>query len=241
MISLQEILKDPPNLHRNSSGNLTSWQISDEVLDCIDRQVSDNSHTLETGAGISTILFAIKASHHTCIVPDQQQVNRIKEYCNQHQISTKKIDFKIDISENILPHLEINKLDCILIDGSHAFPIPFIDWYYTCQKLKVGGKLIIDDTQIWTGEVLKKFLMSEPEWQFQQESPPRSAIFTKVQEYINTKGFQEQLYTVNNSRIPILLAELKIAIGRLLNSDFSGLSYGLLRRLRRLNPINQKK
>ena len=102
--------------------------------------------TLETGAGVSTVLFALKGTQHTCIVPDQTQVQGIKEICNQNQISTDKIDFRIDGSENVLPQLRPAGLDLVLIDGCHGFPAPFIDWHYAGSGLKANGILIVDDT-----------------------------------------------------------------------------------------------
>ena len=114
---------------------------------------------METGAGISTILFAIKEANHTCIVPDPDLVSRIKSYCARMIVSVGRIDFRIDKSETTLPVLPIDQPDLVLIDGSHAFPTPFIDWYYTADKLRVGGMLMIDDTQLWTGHALKRFLI----------------------------------------------------------------------------------
>ena len=220
MKKLQELLKNPPLIHEEAPGKLTSWQLSDEVLYFINNNINEDSITLETGTGISTILFAIKSSHHTCISPSKKQVDRIKNYCQTHQINTDKIDFKIDFSEKVLPSLNINKIDLILIDGSHAFPIPFIDWYYTYQKLKVGGKIIIDDTQLWTGLVLKQFLNLEPEWEFNKNSPPRSAIFTKIQKYAQTKWYAQQPYIVKNSYFLIFQAKVKSFLRLLYVGDF---------------------
>ncbi|MGL5794799.1 MAG: class I SAM-dependent methyltransferase, partial [Waterburya sp.] len=72
---MQDLLDNPPLIHEEASGKLTSWQLSDEVLYYINENVNENSITLETGAGISTILFALKSSYHTCISPDQEQIN----------------------------------------------------------------------------------------------------------------------------------------------------------------------
>jgi predicted O-methyltransferase YrrM len=224
MTRLQELLANPPLIHEEASGKLTSWQLSDEVLYYINENVNENSVTLETGAGISTILFAIKSSHHTCISPNQEQVDRIKEYCQKYQINTDKIDFKIDFSEEILPSLNINNIDLILIDGSHAFPIPFIDWYYTYRKLKVGGTMIIDDTQLWTGLVLKQFLTLEPEWKINKKSPPRSAIFTKIKKYTQSKWYAQQPYVVKNSYFFILNAKAQSFLWLLYNRNFDKLA-----------------
>ena len=67
----------------------------------------------------------------------------------------------------------------MLIDGSHAFPAPFIDWLYTASALKVGGHLIVDDTQLWTGHVLKQFLDEEAGWALRHAYAGRSAVFVK--------------------------------------------------------------
>jgi hypothetical protein len=224
MIKIPELLENPPLIHEEASGKLTSWQLSDQVLYYINENVDENSITLETGAGISTILFALKSSHHICISPSQEQIDRIKKYCQEHQISTDKIDFKIDLSEKILPSLDIDNIDLILIDGSHAFPIPFIDWFYTYQKLKVGGKMIIDDTQLWTGLILKQFLSLEPEWQINRNSPPRSAIFTKVKKYAGAKWYAQQPFVVKNSYFLVFTAKVKIFFQLLADKKFDKLT-----------------
>ena len=223
MTKFQQLLENPPLIHKEASGEAISWQLSDEILHYIDRNVGEDSTTVETGAGVSTILFAIKGSYHTSISPCQAQVDRIKAYCQQHQISTEKIDFKVECSEDALPSLNISEIDLVLIDGSHAFPIPFIDWYYTYRKLTVGGKMIIDDTQLWTGLVLKQFLILEPEWKFQKNSPPRSAIFTKVEKYAGTKWYGQQPYIVKNSSWFILEAKVRMFLKLLYNRQFNKL------------------
>ena len=239
MTKLQNLLENPPSIHEEGSGQLTSWQLSDEVLHYINENVNEDSITLETGTGISTILFAIKSSHHTCISPCRKQVDRIKKYCQKHQISTDKIDFKIDVSERILPSLNVNELDLVLIDGSHAFPIPFIDWYYTYRKLKVGGKMIIDDTQLWTGLVLKQFLILEPEWRLKKNSPPRSAIFTKIKKYAGTKWHGQQPYIVKNSYFRVLNAKIKRFLWLLGSKKFSKLNQLIANQLNQF-PMRKK-
>ena len=207
-MSLQLLQQNFPLLHEDPLGKLTSWQVSDTTLKFIEEHINQNSKTLETGAGVSTILFAVKGTSHTCIVPDTKQVNRIRKYCQKNQIYAHKIDFKIDISEKILPSLEINDLDLVLIDGRHAFPSPFIDWYYTCHKLKIGGMMIIDDTQIWTGAVLKQFLLSEPEWELKADLSSKTAVFVKLQEGTHSKNWSEQQFIADKSRYSILTSKV---------------------------------
>lgn len=221
-MNLHDLLSNPPKLHQDGSDTLVSWKASDEVLSFIDRYVNETSKTLETGAGVSTILFALKGSNHTCVVPDKNQVELILDYCKQNNISTDKCNFQIEMSETILPKLEINELDIVLIDGRHAFPTPFIDWYYTSSMLKVGGTLIVDDTQLATGDVLKKFLLSEPEWKLQKDFLKASA-FIKVREGSHSKEWDRQPYITRNSTKLVKLYELRRALQLLRNGELGKL------------------
>jgi hypothetical protein len=67
----------------------------------------------------------------------------------------------------------------VLIDGGHGFPTPFVDWYYAGKRLKAGGLLIIDDTHLWTGAVLRNFLTEQPGWTLVENFAMRSAVFRR--------------------------------------------------------------
>lgn len=59
--------------------------------------------------------------------------------------------------------------------------------------------MMVDDTQLWTGKVLKDFLKLEPEWELITELPehsPNSAIFKKNQEGSHDKWWLQQPYAV---------------------------------------------
>ena len=198
-MELTDLLKLKPKLHDGPKGEPYSWQISDDILQIIDRYVNQASNTLETGAGVSTLLFAMKGANHVCIVPFAKEVARIKEFCNKHNISLDKLRFEIDFSENVLPRMDIGELDLVLIDGAHGFPMPFIDWHYGAAKLKIGGILIIDDTQVWTGHVLKMFLSGEPEWQLVADYTPRCVVFKKIKDGGFGKNEWAQPYVVQKT------------------------------------------
>lgn len=222
-MTLQLLQKNPPVLHEDSSGELVSWKICDTTLEFLDRNIDKNFKTLETGAGVSTLLFAIKNTSHICIVPDEKIVDRIREYCQKNHISSDKIDFHVDISEQVLPSLAVDDLDAVLIDGRHAFPSPFIDWYYTAEKLKIGGMMIIDDTQIWTGEILKKFLLSEPEWELKADLSSKTAVFTKVKEGTHSKNWEQQKFVAEQSRYSIFNSKVNRGFERFLQGNLDTL------------------
>ena len=200
------LLAHPPKLH-DVFGKSGSLGISTEILNFLNHQVTADSQTLETGAGITTLLFALKGATHTCIVPDAELVDRIRAYCQRGQISTERLTFQIERSETVLPQLAQvpqaqSAFDLVLIDGRHAFPSPFIDWYYGANLLSVNGLMIIDDTQLWTGEILKNFLTLEPEWDLMLELPesnPNSAIFKILQEGSHDKWWLQQPYAVQQA------------------------------------------
>ena len=223
MMTLQELLDDSPPLHRVAPHIGTSFQLSDQALRFIDQNVNNTSNTLETGAGISTVLFAMKEANHTCVVPNADLVTRIRDYCQQRAIPIERIDFQIGKSEKILPTLETGELDLLLIDGQHAFPTPFIDWYYTADKLRVGGIVMIDDTQLWTGQVLKKFLLEETEWRLIEEFSARTAIFKKEKATTNEKWWGQQPYVVRKSRRLIAASEVHQAFRALARGEFGKL------------------
>ena len=209
-----------------------SYDLSDQALRLIDQNVNQSSHTLETGAGISTILFAIKHAHHTCIVPDGDLANRIKEYCQPRNISVERINFHIGKSEYILPGLTTDQLDLVLIDGQHAFPAPFIDWYYTAPKLQVGGMLLVDDIQLWTGHILKEFLTEEPGWSLVSDLSGRTAAFVKEKDYSQEKWWGQQPYIVRKSSRLIRLSEFRQAATMLAQGRFGPLTSKIRARIK---------
>jgi len=217
-----------------SDGKPITYKLSDEALSFIDQHINAGLKTLETGAGISTVLFALRGTEHTCIVPDKNQVERIKEFCRKNEISTERIDFRIDKSENVLPELRPTALDLLLIDGCHGFPAPFIDWYYAGSGLKADGILIIDDTHLWTGSVLREFLLAEPEWKDECHILSRTAVFRKLKEGELLKEWPLQPYTLLHSKLEeddpnSLVARAGRLVRHALKGEFSTLAKKVIR------------
>lgn len=215
-MNVSDLLADPPKLHiLRRSGELTSsWKLGDEELLFLDRQVTESMRTIETGAGVSTIVFAMKGAEHTCVVPDGALVNRIRSYCDEHGISHANIEFIVDRSEYALPRLEGEDFDLALIDGRHGFPTPFIDWFYMANLLKVGGILIVDDLHIWTCELLTQFLLSEEEWILLEETLS-AAIFVKQGNSAQQKEYRDQGFVTQRSRQTSLSAKARYLLNLL--------------------------
>jgi hypothetical protein len=203
MTTLAELLAAKPRLHLDGKA---SWQCLPLVLDFIDRTVQPGWQTLETGAGLSTAVFALRGARHTAVMPAADEAVRIRAFCREHGIPTDDVEFVIQRSELALPAMTSGPLDLILIDGHHGFPTPFLDWYYTADRLRVGGLLIVDDTQLWTGHTLKQFLVRQPGWQVATDFAPRSVVFRKVDDVSVHTHHVDQPY-VMDATIDFLLAD----------------------------------
>jgi predicted O-methyltransferase YrrM len=189
-VDLQGLLANPPGTHvSRETGEPLPWQIAPEVLELIDRSVGADSRTLETGAGVSTALFALKGADHTCVVPWTSERDRLQAWGEETGVSFDRVSFECEPSEQVLPRLDGDPLDFVLIDGGHGFPTPFIDFFYAGRRLRRGGLLVVDDTQIWTGRVLHGFLKEQAGWEIVEELRMRSTVFRRTEDAAN--GLQE--------------------------------------------------
>jgi predicted O-methyltransferase YrrM len=175
---LRQLLTAPPKLHGPAGAPTDGWRLDDAALHFLEAHVRSDMRTIETGAGVSTIVFALKRSRHTCVVPDRHVVRRIRRYCASADISLRTVTFLLDRSEYALPKIDTCAYDFALIDGRHGFPAPFIDWFYIADRLCPGGIVLVDDTWIWTCEVLVRFLDTNPGWH-RCGDLPTSAAFVK--------------------------------------------------------------
>lgn len=198
LVESADLLAARPRLHRDGDRRV-SFALPDEVLRYIDSAVGEGSRTIETGAGVSTVLFALNGTDHTCVVPFRSEVDDITRWCAEAGISTERLRFVVGSSEHVLPTLDPTPLDLVLIDGAHAFPIPFIDWYYAGRRLRLGGKLVIDDTNLWTGSVLSGFLRDQPGWDLIWELEGRSVVFGRSGDE-DPPYWPDQPYVVKRSR-----------------------------------------
>ncbi|MEN8106986.1 MAG: class I SAM-dependent methyltransferase [Pseudomonadota bacterium] len=199
-MNIIQLLEQPPKLHRDSYDQEISWGISEGLMTFLDKTLYPGMNCLETGAGISTIIFAMHGVAHKSIMPDVELATRIRDFCDSNEIDTSGLSFHIGPSENILPDLELEELDIVLIDGRHGFPAPFIDWYYTAKALKVGGLTIVDDTDLWTGKVLRDFLDEDVSWEIVRDIDAKAAVFRKKGEGSHTREWHQQAFVRNHSR-----------------------------------------
>lgn len=188
-MTLTTLLDSPPKIHNWGIGNLSSSGLPNSVFEFMDSILKPESRSIEIGMGISTALFALKGTIHTCVNPDQDEIIRFKDYASRNNISIDNMTFLCKRSDEVWFNLKENIWDFVLIDGCHGFPIPYLDWYFFSHGLKVNGYLVIDDTLISTGKELKDFLIGEDSWKLTCPFSPKTAIFQKIKDFDYNKEF----------------------------------------------------
>jgi hypothetical protein len=174
---IEDLLAHPPSLHADGNGKLVNYQIDVGLVRHLKQWIKPGAHTMETGSGVSTIIFLILGAIHRSVTPFGEEAERIRAYCRQKLIPSDTFTAIMENSETALPKMDGEPiLDLALIDGNHAFPVPCIDWYYMTRLLKKGGVLIVDDVQIWSGEILANFLDAEEVWE-NLERTKRFAVY----------------------------------------------------------------
>ncbi len=179
---LKKLNDEKPKFHGPSQESIGSenYAIRQPVLEWMANHIPKGGKTLETGCGYTTVILSMLSKNHTTISPFSKEHVLIRQWCHDHDISTEHVQFIAKISQDVLPTLNCKGLDFVLIDGDHAFPGPFIDWYYTADKIKVGGYVAVDDTQIPTGKILRDFLFKETKRWVLEIEIGKTAIFKRV-------------------------------------------------------------
>jgi predicted O-methyltransferase YrrM len=174
---VEQVLADPPVVHPMGHGagghQMGVWSTDAACYRFLADRCSPGTRTLETGCGLSTVLFAALGADHICCTAGQEEADRVLAHCARRGIDTSRLRFEVGSSHRTLPPLEAAGVerDIVLIDGSHAFPLPEVDWFYGAALLDRGGVLVVDDLQLPAVAVLARFLEQDPRWEALAGSP----------------------------------------------------------------------
>jgi Methyltransferase domain len=212
---------DDAKLHADGS---VQWDASDVVLDWFKANLKPDMRTIETGAGKSTLAFMEAGCLHDCVTPSSSEVSAIKTEAARRGLPAEKATFHVDFSQNVLPHLKGHEdIDVAFIDGGHGFPIPAVDWMYIAPRIKVGGKLLIDDIDLWTGAMLVDVMAKEPGWRIDKVLRGRTVIITKTAPF-QAREWVDQPTVVAKSFIPQTLRKIVNGFSLLARLDFKAVS-----------------
>ena len=171
---IESVWSDPPQVHYGAPEGI--WRTDRTCYEFIAKELpAEGARTLETGCGISTVLFAKWGAEHVCVVPWPREAEACREYLRAHGYPDN-VTFEVGFSDEVLPRLTLPPLDLVLIDGGHAFPAPIVDWYYAAARLRKGGVVILDDLQLPQVRLgLSEFLEADPRWERAGETPKWAA------------------------------------------------------------------
>jgi predicted O-methyltransferase YrrM len=149
-------------------------------------------NTLETGAGQTTVAFALGGANHVSVTPDRAQAEKIRTYLGALGV-TASVRFIHRSSDEALPAGQDipERLDIVLIDGAHRFPFPILDWYFTQARLAVGGLMIVDDYKMPSVRILYDFLQGEDEWELAYAFEV-TAFFRRVKKTVGVWDWADQ-------------------------------------------------
>ena len=198
------------------------WDIAPAVADYLKTHLKPGQRTLETGAGLSTLMFAGAGTRHVVVTPSKTEQQRILAEAARRGIATDSLRFEIGYSQHVLPAMT-GELDFVLIDGGHGFPIPAIDWAYLAPRMVVGGTLLIDDVDLWTGSMLVNFLKREPGWQFDGLLNGRTAVF-RLTARAELREWTDQPYVAARSRWPQRWRKARNVLAHLARGEFGVLA-----------------
>lgn len=237
MDKLQKIIRERPNFHRSeteidrafdpvesllpyqeatqlASAGLTCYGIEADVLSFIADNVDEGSRTLETGAGCSTLVFALRGCRHIAVTPSQSEIKLMEEYAAQQGISLSNLQLVQEPSESYLPRCTMDGFDLILLDGKHAFPWPMIDWFFTADRLRRGGLMIIDDVRLRSVAILAEFMRIDPSWKLIRDFSGKTLVFRKVRDAIHDVAWHMQPFTVASGNGATVRASLLRRVAR---------------------------
>jgi hypothetical protein len=181
--AIEELITSPPAMHW-SGGQPQRWEIDSRVLRWLADNIEADWRTLETGCGVSSLVFALRSASHTIVAPGDDQHERVRAWCDERGFSTAHVKSVVEQSQTALPMLPMDVIEVALIDGGHAFPLPFIDWYYTAVRLRAGGYLIVDDMHIRSCRLLRDFLATEDgRWRL-DANLEAAVVFKKLNEVV---------------------------------------------------------
>jgi predicted O-methyltransferase YrrM len=210
------LLADPPEVHdvdRSANPILGVWATAPECYRYLTAVCHEGSRTLETGSGLSTVLFAALRTQHTCITPSPAEEDRIRAYCSSRAIDLSRVNFVIQPSSVALPRLDRAPLDLVLIDGAHGFPVPIVDWFYAGALLRQSGVLVLDDVGLPAVALVRDFLDADQRWVRQQWAPTWGAWARIASGELSEDWWEQPFYALPLRVVDVPRTTVRLARG----------------------------
>ncbi|HVR06238.1 MAG TPA: class I SAM-dependent methyltransferase [Solirubrobacteraceae bacterium] len=135
------------------------------VVEALNRHIDaygEVAHSVETGAGRTTLLLSHRSRDHVVFTIDDggdgDSLRRVRESPLLDAASTR---FVLGPSQRTILAHEFPPLDLAYLDGPHAYPFPELEYWAVYPHLKPGALLVLDDVQIPTLANMYEFLRAD--------------------------------------------------------------------------------
>jgi Methyltransferase domain len=136
--------------------------------------------TLETGAGLSTIVFAAAGSRHVAVTPEADEQEAVRCACRELGVDASRVEFVLGSSVDVLPMLPRDELDVALIDGAHGFPYAILDWWEISRRLRTEGLILLDDAYLPPVLAILDGLRGVSSWRVEGPISDRTVLLRKL-------------------------------------------------------------
>jgi hypothetical protein len=162
--TFDRLMDCPPRLH--FWGN--EWRVGGlgpPQLRLVERAVKglgDRIEVIETGAGLSTLVFLALGARVLSFLTKPDLQERIGKAIDEYGLPAREWRYVLGQSEFTFPkYLDENPeavCDLVLIDGGHLIHTVFTDFTYGFASLRQGGLMLLDDLQASSVAVLYRML-----------------------------------------------------------------------------------
>jgi hypothetical protein len=193
--------------------------VPESVLDALVRHTAglDLRHTMETGAGRTSLLLSHLSERHVVFVidddgPGDSTLRRVRE---SPLLRAERVEFVIGPTQVTLrDHVFAEPLQLAYLDGPHAFPFPELEYYAVYPHLEPGGLLVVDDIQIPTIDHLFRFLSEDHMFEL-LEVVATTAFFARTEsETLSPTGDGWWTQAYNMRHYPATRASVPERLGR---------------------------
>lgn len=204
--AVARLVAENPPLHDWGHG-LQSGGIAGEIASTLgayllDEFGSGNFRSIETGAGLSTLIFlAGNPLWHFSVTPDGALKALLESEVETRKLPSSNWHHEINYSEYVIPPLALDgehKVDIAMIDGGHGWPTVFVDFCYLNMMLRQGGIMIVDDILAFPCSQLYMLLKHQPGWELEKTIWSKTAFFRKKTDAKLLPDFGGQPYLTNN-------------------------------------------
>lgn len=230
--SVTRTLRDSrPLIHE---GGRTCAGLSWQALEWLEGRVAPGMRTLETGAGLSTVVFAASGARHTAVTPEAREEAAVRAVCRGLGIAEEGLEFVIGRSEEVLPGFSESRLDLVLVDGAHGFPYAILDWWQLARRLRLGGTMLLDDAYLPPVLAILDGLRGVPSWRVEGAIGDRTVLVRKLADELPPGVWPGGRFGGRQSfrYLPVRRRLVASARHRMLSTRFGALAAGARRSLR---------